>query len=179
MKKLDAKFKQKGFEHELVERKGDMAIYKRWKAGQDAHYELVYITSHNGYEIAGNVIPPSEVYPNDNSWGMHGWTYKSLDDARANLDEKLKQILAEESTREKAKKERNNNREQYFEVTCPITKASRKAPLTYLKKKADKLKTDVNTIVKYYLSREGLKKLNHGEANHPDKKMLIKYNGKA
>ena len=58
MKKLEAKFKQKGFEHELVERKGDMAIYKRWKEGQDAHYELVYITSHNGYEIAGNVIPP-------------------------------------------------------------------------------------------------------------------------
>lgn len=179
MKQLDTKFRQKGFTLEQVKREGNMAIYKRWKEGQQPHYELIYITSHNGYEIGGNVIPPSEVYPNDNMWGMYGWTYKELETALNALPVKLADINKENKEKDKAKKERSEAPDKYLTVKCPITKASRKAPVAYLEKKAKKLKTDVQTIVRYYLSREGLKQLNHGKADHPEKKLLIKYNGKS
>ena len=53
------------------------------------HFELVCITRHDGYEIAGVKIEPSEVYPGASVWGQYGFTYTS----EAQCFEKLDKIL--------------------------------------------------------------------------------------
>lgn len=181
MKKLETKFTSKGFEFTQVLRKGNMAIYeKQHSQSANPTYELIYINSHNGYEIAGNKIPPSEVYPSDSAWGTYGWTYTTLDEAKAKFKTKLEQVTKNEEEKKirKAEKKKRNVKSDGIVLTCPITNQTRKAPLSYLEGKAKKLNTDITTIVKFYISRDGLKKLRKGEASHQEKEMLLKYNGK-
>lgn len=181
MKKIEKSFVSKGFEFKQVLRDGDMAIYEKHAPGSKcSSYELIHITSHNGYVIAGNKIPPSEVYPSDSQWGVHGWTYPTLKAAKAKLEEKIEVIKkSKEVKKDKKTKKRSAKYEETYKVlVCPITKQSRKAPLNYLSTKAQKYNTDINTIVQYYISRDGLKKLRRNEVEHSDKELLLKYNGK-
>lgn len=181
MKKIEKSFTSKGFEFKQILRDGDMAIYEKLAPGSKcSSYELIHITSHNGYVIAGNKIPPSEVYPSDSQWGVYGWTYPTLQAAKAKLKEKIEVIKkSKEVKKDKKTKKRSAKYEETYKVlVCPITKQSRKAPLNYLSTKAQKYSTDINTIVQYYISRDGLKKLRRNEVEHRDKEMLLKYNGK-
>lgn len=85
MKILEKKFTNKNFSYKQLEREGNIAIYeqslidppseKRW-------YEVIIIRSHDGYEIAGNKVAPSEMYPSANHWGTLGWTCLDLEVAR-------------------------------------------------------------------------------------------------
>lgn len=78
-------FVKKGFKYTLVERKGDVAIYKQENAkikAPRANYEVVQIKSHNGYEIGGSKIAAAEVYPGSTQWGLLGWTYQDLPAAK-------------------------------------------------------------------------------------------------
>jgi len=55
-----------------------MAVYEKCAPGsKNPNYELIHITSHNGYVIGGNKIPPAEVYPSDTQWGVHGYISRS------------------------------------------------------------------------------------------------------
>jgi len=181
MKKIEKSFVSKGFEFKQVLRDGDMAIYEKHAPGSKcSSYELIHITSHNGYVIAGNKIPPSEVYPGDSQWGTYGWTYTTLKDAKAKLDEKLEFIKKNKENKKtkKTKKRSAKYEETYKVLVCPITKQSRKAPLNYLSTKAQKYNTDIDTIVQYYASRSGMKLLRMNSVSHPDKAKLLQYNGK-
>jgi len=92
MKKLEDKFVKKGFTYTLDKRVGCKAIYIQSKGGEfniTPHYEVIIIKSHDGYEIAGNKILPSEVYPSSTQWGTLGWTFVDLQDAE-NKFNKLK-----------------------------------------------------------------------------------------
>jgi hypothetical protein len=182
MKKLEKQFTSKGFEFNQVLRKGNMAIYEKGRAeSSNKSYELIYIKSHNGYEIAGNKIPPSEIYPSDSSWGTYGWTYITFDEAKSKFDEKLKLVTENEndkSTKRERKKRSAKGSANNVTLTCPVTNQSRKAPYTYLESKAKRLNASVETVVKYYISREGLKKLRKGEIDHPEKENLLTFNGK-
>lgn len=76
MKPLAATFTKKGFAHTLVQRHGDIAVYRRQKrAGSAVHWETVIIGSHNGYVIAGVTMPPAEIYPSSEQWGAKGFTF--------------------------------------------------------------------------------------------------------
>jgi hypothetical protein len=91
MKKLEKFFTKKGFAYTEIKRVGNKAIYKQvHEEIQEAkpHYEVIVIKSHDGYEIAGNKIPPGEVYPSTTQWGVLGWTYVDLEDA----ENKFKQL---------------------------------------------------------------------------------------
>ena len=81
MKKLEKMFVKKGFKYTLVERKGNVAIYKQESAkikDSKPNYEVIQIKSHNGYEIGGSKIAAAEVYPGSTQWGILGWTHLDL-----------------------------------------------------------------------------------------------------
>ena len=82
MKILEKDFTNRDFRYKQMYRDGKFAIYEQSKEGMDSKwFEAIVIESHNGYEIAGNVIPPSEMYPNGNQWGDKGFTFHSYDEA--------------------------------------------------------------------------------------------------
>lgn len=181
MKKIEKSFTSKGFEFKQITRNGDMAIYEKCAPGSKCpSYEIVHITSHNGYVIQGNKIPASEVYPGDTQWGSHGWTYPSLQAAKDKFKEKQSMIEKNKEVKKtvKSKKRSAKYEETYKVLVCPITKQSRKAPLNYLTTKAQKYNVDLDTIVQYYISRSGLKLLRKNSVSHPDKAKLLQYNGK-
>lgn len=110
MKKLDKEFESSSFKFKQIHRENMFAIYERHHiSSEKKHYEAIKIQSHNGYEIAGNKIPPSECYPTSNSWGTHGFTcltkkaaYDKLDEMMKE-DERNKEIANKKAERKKAK----------------------------------------------------------------------------
>ena len=74
-KTLAKTFRKNGFDYQQVWREGDFAIYKQSKEGVTKNwFEAIQITKHDGYEIAGNKIEPSEIYPSNEKWGTLGFT---------------------------------------------------------------------------------------------------------
>jgi len=85
MKTLEKKFTNKNFSYKQVVREGDVAIYEQKLIDDQAtisRYEVIIIRSHDGYEINGNKIAPSEMYPSANQWWQLGWTCLTLEDAQ-------------------------------------------------------------------------------------------------
>jgi len=68
----------------LIKRSGNVGLFQEKKYNS---YEVIIIQSHNGREIMGNVIPPAEFAPSDESWGSKGWTYTIEADALKKFDE--------------------------------------------------------------------------------------------
>jgi len=89
MKILEKSFTRKKFQYDQIYRKNNLAIYTQTHTeSKGLTFEVILIKSHNGYEIAGTRIEPSEVYPGDSQWGILGWTYQTLEAAK----NKLKQL---------------------------------------------------------------------------------------
>jgi hypothetical protein len=87
---IPTKFNAYGYRYELVKRVKNVAIYKQTKKGINQEwFEVVLISKHDGYEIAGNRVEPSEVYPSAEQWGEVAFTCHSL--ARAEI--RMKQLL--------------------------------------------------------------------------------------
>lgn len=105
MKKLEKEFESAGFKYKQIHREDMYAIYERKHIDSNSppHYESIKIQSHNGMEIAGNKIQPSEYYPSSNSWGTHGFTCIN----RKNAYDRLDRIIKEAATnKEKAEKKK-------------------------------------------------------------------------
>ena len=102
MKKIGKEFTRSGFVHKLVIRQGDVAIYKRRGVKcDDYHYEIVKISSHNGYKLGGQYIESAETYPGASLWGIQGWTCNTLEHAEAKFktackrfNKKKKEVVA-------------------------------------------------------------------------------------
>ncbi len=84
MNLIPSAFTKRGFSHREIERNGAWRIYERQGEGKP-HWEVVKITSHNGYTLAGVHIPASEVYPSSSTWGIYGFTLPTLEKARQKL----------------------------------------------------------------------------------------------
>jgi hypothetical protein len=96
MKILEKKFTNKNFSYKQILREGNLAIYEQTLIDSDAknkRYEVIIIKSHDGYEIAGNVLPPGEMYPSANQWGKLGWTCMDIKDA----EKRFKKVKHSES----------------------------------------------------------------------------------
>jgi hypothetical protein len=107
MKKLDKEFESGGFKYKQTHREDMFAIYERKyiNSTKDSHYESIKIQSHNGMEIAGNKIPPSEYYPSSNSWGRHGYTCITKKEAYIRLDRMMKEdVINKEAANKKAER---------------------------------------------------------------------------
>ena len=90
MKKLEEKFKSRGFIHKQLRREGNRAIYQRYAAKSDpatCHYEVVKINSHGGYKLGNSYIVPAETYPSSSMWGRCGWTCDTEEQAEIKFDE--------------------------------------------------------------------------------------------
>lgn len=83
MKELDKTFKQKGFNFVQLKRDGNKALYQKTKKTipTGKFYEVVLISSHNGYELGGQYIEPAETYPSSSLWGTKGWSFNDIERA--------------------------------------------------------------------------------------------------
>ena len=103
MKILDKKIHYNGFDFTQMYRDGKFAIYKqtkkKWKS---AVYEAIIIESHNGYELAGQKFPPSEMYPSSAQWGIKGFTELTYEDALDKI-KCLKNMIPSKKSRKKRK----------------------------------------------------------------------------
>ena len=72
-----------GYTLTLLHRPGDIAVFDKRKLGHTrAHsFEVVRIRRHDGFNISGRVIPPSEYLPRAEEFGVHGFDCLTLDDA--------------------------------------------------------------------------------------------------
>jgi len=85
MKTLEKKFTNKNFSYKQVVRESNVAIYEQKLIDTEnvsSRYEVIIIRAHDGYEINGNKIAPSEMNPSANQWGQLGWTCLTLEDAQ-------------------------------------------------------------------------------------------------
>jgi hypothetical protein len=66
-------------------REGAIAILEKTKRGITSarFFEVVIVRRHNGFTIAGNVIPPGESMPSSEHWGTHGWSFSDAERAWA------------------------------------------------------------------------------------------------
>jgi hypothetical protein len=103
MKILEKKITNKNFSYKQIIREGNVAIYEqRLIDAEDTkttnkRYEVIVIKSHDGYEINGNKIAPSEMYPSANHWGTLGWTCMTMEDAQ----KRYKKVRNSESKKQK------------------------------------------------------------------------------
>jgi hypothetical protein len=105
MKKLDKEFESCGFKYKQIHRENIYAIYERSYSNNsnNKHYEVIRIQSHNGIEIAGNKIAPSEFYPSSKTWGLHGFTCLNKADAYKRLDRMIEEAAANKDKAERKK----------------------------------------------------------------------------
>ena len=94
-KTLSPSFAKNGFTFQQVERRGNLAVFRKEKKGKCVSFETIKINRHDGYKIAGKEIPPGECYPSSEQWGTHGFTFTDPLAALAKMAEletiKLKQ----------------------------------------------------------------------------------------
>lgn len=88
MKLIEKEFTKNSFRFNLVKRIGNTAIFKKTalaglqrKKEYDAGYEVVEITKHGPYTIAGIDFEAGENYASSESWGSSGFTCTSLEAA--------------------------------------------------------------------------------------------------
>jgi hypothetical protein len=77
-------YSKNGYKFNLVKRLRDNAIFKGTRTDhgeQSETFEVIMIQSHNGLEIHGNKVPPSEFRPSDSQWGTKAWTFQSIEAA--------------------------------------------------------------------------------------------------
>jgi hypothetical protein len=105
MKKLNKEFESAGFKYKQIHREDNYAIYERkYIDSINKHYEAIKIQSHNGMEIAGKKLPPSEFYPSSNSWGRYGFTCITKQEAYNRLDRMMKEDVTNKERAAKKKK---------------------------------------------------------------------------
>jgi len=81
-KKLSEEFIKGQFIFKQTDRKGDLAVYKKVnRHTKHFTYEVIKISRHDGYEVAGVKIEPAEVYPSSSVWGTYGWTFITYEKA--------------------------------------------------------------------------------------------------
>lgn len=90
MKPLPLTFTKNTFAYEQVLRDGQIAIYKqRLNATADKPvrgclaYEVIKIQQVPAGEMFGRPVEAHEIGPSNESWGTQGWTYPTLDRAKA------------------------------------------------------------------------------------------------
>lgn len=161
MKLLEKEFKSCGFNFEQVQRKGDVAIYKKKAISHVGHsYEVIKISKHNGYKLGGNYVQPAETYPSNSLWGTHGWTCTSIEAAQSKFDDLRKGGSTKDVIKLSVRKKPKNTKQPY--LTCIVTEIQRPTTIKYLENKAQKLGVKVNELTNNYISKPAMTLLNRG-----------------
>ena len=80
------------FVHTLIERNGNVAIYEQRK-NDILYYETVIIRKRTADNDFVGTKDGDEYLPSSSEWGMYGWSYRDLEQAR----EKMSKIILEMS----------------------------------------------------------------------------------
>jgi hypothetical protein len=73
-----------------IARQQNAAIYEQTWCGcpnPSIGYEIIRVKRREGFKIGGRWIPPAEVYPNSEAWGVDGFTVTDKEAAFAKLRE--------------------------------------------------------------------------------------------
>ena len=85
MQSLPVKFSDRGFDFELCDRQGDVALLAKRK-GDVLSYEVVIVQKRAAHTWPnGNTTPAHEAMPPSESWGKFGFTYPTKEPAQARL----------------------------------------------------------------------------------------------
>lgn len=101
MKLLPTEFRKHGYNFRQLQREGDVALFEK-TAGTVVAYEVVIVQRHDDYMMAGNLIPAAEAMPGNETWGLKGWSPRTLPEALRKFTEVS--AMHEEATMEKALK---------------------------------------------------------------------------
>lgn len=99
---LDKVFDFKSHTYEFQESLGEnWHIYKQSdkETKQFRSFELVRFEKQEEYTIAGNTVSKRWTYPNNESWGVRGFTYKTVQDCH----KKFNELMGKPKTVEKTK----------------------------------------------------------------------------
>jgi hypothetical protein len=89
-KLLDRHFQRGDFIYKQLVRENDVAIYSQTRRGcpePSTAFEVIRVRRHNGKQIKGDWVEPSEFYPSSTDWGKYGFTFTDNDAAFAKLRE--------------------------------------------------------------------------------------------
>lgn len=89
-KRLERHFHRGQFSFKQLVRQGDVMIYSQsWRGCSEPSiaFEVICVRRHNGKEIKGQWVEPSEFYPSSSEWGKYGFTFTDKDAAFAKLGE--------------------------------------------------------------------------------------------
>lgn len=106
-KPLPKEVRKKGMYYKLVERDENFAIYSIGNSvSAFLGYEIFEVPRHDGFEIKGNKIPPTEYMPSDESFGVTAFHTNTLERAKLRLQQlrDLKRLRDQESKVSKDKK---------------------------------------------------------------------------
>jgi hypothetical protein len=85
--KLPARFKADGFDLELVEPDGDLAIYRQSRNGRLVSCEVIRIRHLPAQRLPdGALARPTEKYPSPSGWGTYGWSCATMERATERLN---------------------------------------------------------------------------------------------
>jgi hypothetical protein len=90
MKTLDPTFTFDEYHFNQLARKGDVALFEKKKPNGCFGYEVVVVQRHPAMTFEGRKYPAREAMPPSTAWGVSGWTYMTLGDARR----KFKDLVA-------------------------------------------------------------------------------------
>jgi hypothetical protein len=87
---LPKEFRRDGFQLRQIAREANAAIYSQtWIGCSDSAicFEVIRVKRREGFEINGRFVPPGEVYPSSELWGMDAFTLTDKDAAFRKLRE--------------------------------------------------------------------------------------------
>ncbi len=96
--RLPDNFRKNSFDYSLIERVGDVAIFKQYDAREEIDfvaYEVFEIRKQNDAEVFGKKILAKETCPSNGEWGNNAYTVYTIEQAKS----KMKQILEVISSR--------------------------------------------------------------------------------
>jgi hypothetical protein len=85
--RLLGEFRQSGSTLTQLKRLGDVAIYKQTKGKQPPTFEVVTIRRREASVAFGMEFPAAEYYPHNEDWGIHGFTYRTPEEAERKFEE--------------------------------------------------------------------------------------------
>jgi hypothetical protein len=71
----------KGFEHKLIKRINDWAIFSQVKRNKIIAYEVVKIVKYNDINMFDKLILAHETLPGNEKWGADGFTCFTIEEA--------------------------------------------------------------------------------------------------
>lgn len=83
MKELDKEFTLKDFTFKQLEKIGGVYIYQKIQdCCSRPNFEVIIPLKKQAFELNGYHYEAGEYYPSSSLWGVYGWSYLTLEDAK-------------------------------------------------------------------------------------------------